>query len=91
MLNIVDETEPTMYAAVIEDKLYACDKLSDNITPEDFQTRVKQIDYLLNMYKLESGVSNIFDDLLSIGTYKYQAEQALNVGRSCRPEANIFV
>ncbi|HHT88522.1 MAG TPA: hypothetical protein GX002_05895 [Clostridiales bacterium] len=91
--NIVDETEPTMYAAVIEDKLYVLvTKLSDNITPEDFlKTRVKQIDYLLNMYKLESGVSNIFDDLLSIGTYKYQAEQALNVGRSCRPEANIFV
>ena len=91
--NIVDETEPTMYAAVIEDRLYILvTKLKDKITPKDFiKTRVKQIDYLLTMYKLESGVSNIFDDLSTIQTYKYQAEQALIVGRKCKPEDNIFI
>lgn len=91
--NIVDKTEPTMYAAVIEDKLYVLvTKLKDKITPREFlNTRVKQVDYLLSMYKLESGVSDIFDNLSSIEIYKYQAEQALNVGRSSRPRDNIFV
>ena len=91
--NIVDETEPTMHAVVIEQKLYVLvTKLKDKITPKDFlDSRVKEIEYLLNMYKLESGVSSIFDDLSSIGTYKYQAEQALNVGRISRPEDNIFI
>ncbi|NLO09134.1 MAG: hypothetical protein GX129_04605 [Clostridiales bacterium] len=59
---------------------------------KDFlDSRVKQIEYLLNLYKLESGVSNIFDDLLDIATYKYQAEQALDVGRSRNSKDTIFV
>lgn len=91
--NIVDETEPAMHAAVIEDRLYILvTKLSEHITPEDFlKTRVKQIDNLLNMYRLESGVSDIFKDLSLLGKYKYQAEQALSVGRRCRPNQNIFI
>ena len=91
--NIVDEIEPTMYAAVIENKLYVLvTKLKDKITPREFlSTRVKQIDYLLSMYKLESGVSDIFEDLSYIDLYRYQAEQALNIGRISRPNDNIFL
>lgn len=91
--NIVDETEPAMYAVVMENKLCVLvTKLKDKITPREFlSTRVKQIDYLLSMYKLESGVSDIFDDISSINIYKYQAEQALNIGRISKPEDNIFV
>jgi sugar diacid utilization regulator len=91
--NIVDETEPSMYAVVIGDNLYILvTKLKDKNTPRDFlDTRVKQIEYLMSLYKLESGVSDIFDDISSIHLYKYQAEQALNVGRISRPEESIYI
>lgn len=91
--HIVDETEPNMYAVVHGERLYILvTKLDKNITPRKFiRSREKQISNLLKMYRLESGVSEIFDDISQIVNYKYQAEQALNLGRIHRPEENIFI
>lgn len=91
--SIVDQTEPNMFATVLEEKLcILVTKLPKHITPWDFiKTRTKQINNILNMYKLDSGISDIFDNLSHLGNYKYQAEQALKVGRIYRPNQNIFI
>lgn len=90
--NVVDETEPNMYAVVLGDRLYTLvTKLENNITPKKLiDSREKQINYLLSMYRLKSGVSEIFDDIFQIANYKYQAEQALNIGRTYSPNKEIY-
>ena len=44
----------------------------------------------LDLYNLSLGLSDTFETLLNIETYKYQAEQALLLGKSCRHNSRIY-
>jgi Sugar diacid utilization regulator len=90
--NLVETSGKNIYCTVLENRLYILFvEIGRNLTLEDFtETRARKITDILNMYNLSAGISDNFDELIDLGKYKYQAEQALKVGRRCIPGLNLY-
>ncbi|NLB52472.1 MAG: hypothetical protein GX808_05990 [Syntrophomonadaceae bacterium] len=85
--------EKNIYDTIIKGNLYIL--FTDINTQIDFSeilnSRFNSLTESLDMYNLSLGLSDSFENLLNIDIYKYQAEQALFLGKSCRHNSRIYL
>lgn len=88
----VENSGRNIYCTVLENRLYILfTEISVHATISNFiKTRTNTITDILANYNLAAGTSEIFDELVDLNNYKYQAERALTVGMECIPGRNLY-
>jgi len=88
----VENSGRNIYCTLLENRLYILfTEIGEHVTFSDFiKTQTNTITEILVNYNLAAGTSDIFDELVNLDNYKYQAERALMVGMESVPGRNIY-
>jgi len=78
----IEENSQNAYSIVIEDTLFIMFTTLPSNMPYDniINNSMEGVFSIINMYKLNIGLSNVFSNILELEIYKYQAVKALSIG-----------